>query len=107
MRKLVNLLVRKDGMSHEEFREYWLNEHAPMAEDLPGVAKYTTSLPGDPEKSAYDGIAELYLEDGVDVATVFSSEAGKKIQEDTTNFLDDDAGEILIVDQTVQFDDDK
>ena len=105
MRKLVNLLVRKDGMTHEDFRDYWLEEHAPLARDLPGVVKYVTSLPADPEKSDYDGIAELYLREDADVASVFGSEPGKTVQADTDNFLDTDAGEIVIVDQTVQFDD--
>ena len=104
MRKLVNLLVRKDGLSHAAFRDYWLNEHAPMADALPGVVKYTTSLPADPEKSPYDGIAELYLAEDADVASVFDSEPGRALQADTANFLDDEAGEILIVDRTVQFD---
>jgi len=103
MRKLVNLLVRKDGMTHDEFVEYWLTEHAPLAEDLPGVHTYTTSVPADPEQARYDGIAELHFEDGTSVGEVFASEAGKQIQADTENFLDDDAGEILIVDETVQF----
>ena len=103
MRKLVNLLVRQDGLSHDEFVDYWLTEHAPMAEDLPGVRKYTTSVPADPEKAAYDGIAELYLEDDTSVGDVFASEAGQRIQADTENFLDDDAGEILVVEESVQF----
>lgn len=103
MRKLVNLLVRQDGLSHEEFVDYWLTEHAPLAESLPGVSEYTTSVPADPEKAAYDGIAELYLEDGTTIGDVFASDAGEEIQADTENFLDDEAGEILVVDETVQF----
>jgi uncharacterized protein (TIGR02118 family) len=106
MRKLVNLLVRQDGLSHEAFVDYWLNEHAPLAEDLPGVTKYTTSVPADPEKAAYDGIAELYLADDTTVADVFESDAGQRVQADTANFVDDGAGEILVVDETVQFGDD-
>lgn len=35
---------------------------------------------------------------------VFSSAAGERVQADTANFLDDDAGEFLVVDETVQFD---
>ena len=104
MRKAVNLLVRREEMTHEEFVEYWLEEHAPMAESLPGIRKYTTSLPADPERAAYDGIAELYLESETTVNEVFSTEAGERLQADTTNFLDLDAGEFLVVDETVQFD---
>lgn len=104
MRKAVNLLVRRPDLTHEEFVDYWLEEHAPMAEDLPGVTKYTTSIPADPERSTYDGIAELYLEDDASVGDVFSSDAGRRVQADTENFLDDEAGEFIVVDETVQFD---
>lgn len=103
MRKLVNLLVRKAELSHNEFREYWLNEHAPLAEELSGVRKYATSVPADPSKSPYDGIAELYLEEGVSVSDVFSSEAGSRLQADAETFLNQEAGEILVVDETVQY----
>lgn len=103
MRKLVNLLVRRAELSHDEFREYWLDEHAPLAEELPGVRKYTTSIPDDPSKSPYDGIAELYLEEGASVSDIFSSEAGSRLQADAETFLDQTAGEILVVDETIQF----
>lgn len=106
MRKLVNLLVRQDDLSHEEFVDYWLNEHAPLAESLPGVTRYATSIPADPGKAAYDGIAELYLAPDTSVGEVFASDAGQRIQADTANFLDDDAGEVLVVDETVRFGED-
>lgn len=103
MRKVVNLLVRAEEMTHEEFADYWLNEHAPLAESLPGVWQYSTSLPADPEKAAYDGIAELYLEDETSVGEVFSTETGEHIQADTANFLNDEESDLLVVEETVQF----
>ena len=104
MRKAVNLLVRRDDMTHDEFVEYWLEEHAPMAESLPGVEKYTTSVAVDPERTVYDGIAELYLAEGTGVGDVFGSEPGEQLQADTENFLDNEASEFLVVEQSVQFD---
>ena len=67
----------------------------------------STSVPADPDQAAYDGIAELYLEPNTSVGDVFASEPGQRVQADTENFLDDDAGEILVVDETVQFEADK
>ena len=49
MQKAVNLLVRRDDMTHEEFVEYWLDEHADLAAGLPGLKGYRTSVPTDPE----------------------------------------------------------
>jgi uncharacterized protein (TIGR02118 family) len=103
MRKLVNLLIRKDGLSHESFVDYWLNEHAPLAEALPGVRRYTTSLPADSEKAVYDGIAELYIDGETGIEEVFASDAGERLQIDAEQFLDTDAGAVLIVDETVHF----
>jgi uncharacterized protein (TIGR02118 family) len=34
-------VYRKEGMSHEEFVEYWMNTHAPIAAKLPNVRTYT------------------------------------------------------------------
>jgi uncharacterized protein (TIGR02118 family) len=49
-------------MTHEEFRDHWLNEHVPIAKEIPGVVKYKTTVPVDPENAEFDGIAELYFE---------------------------------------------
>jgi uncharacterized protein (TIGR02118 family) len=62
MYKHVALLVRKEGMSHEAFREYWEHEHTPLARDIEGVVRYHTVYPSDPDNSEFDGIAELYFE---------------------------------------------
>ena len=59
-------MKRKDGMSEEEFRDYWLQKHAPIARDgyehLRGyVVNVTTGAPkGQP--LFYDGVAELSWE---------------------------------------------
>jgi len=63
MYKYVALLVRQDGLSHEEFVDYWQNDHTPIARDIEGVVRYTTVLPTDPENAEFDGLAELYFED--------------------------------------------
>jgi uncharacterized protein (TIGR02118 family) len=56
-------LVRKDGMSHEEFLDHWANEHVPLAREIPGVVRYVRVVPTDPAHAEFDGIAELYFED--------------------------------------------
>lgn len=56
-------LVRKEGMSHEEFLDHWANEHVPLAREIPGVVRYTRVTPTEPEHAEFDGIAELYFEE--------------------------------------------
>jgi len=102
MVKLVNLLVRQDDMSHEEFVEYWYEEHVPLAEELPHANKYATSVPTAPERSEYDGIVELYFDDMSDLQAAFESEVGQEVQADLAHFAKPDAGPTLYVDETVQ-----
>ncbi|MDS0242422.1 EthD family reductase [Haloferax sp. S2CR25-2] len=55
-------LVRKAGMSHDEFLDHWANTHVPLAREIPGVVRYARVVPTDPERAEFDGVAELYFE---------------------------------------------
>jgi uncharacterized protein (TIGR02118 family) len=102
--KLVELLRRKEGLSHDEFVDYWFEEHGPIAKKLPGLKRYVTSVPSDPERAGYDGVLELYFEDTGALKAAFDSEAGQRTVADAENFLDVGAGPRLIVEETVQLD---
>lgn len=104
MMKMVILLSRSAGWSHEEFRDYWETEHAPLVDDLPDVRKYVTSLPTDPDRSPYDGIAEVYFDDVDALAAAFETEAGERLQADVAEFTDPDEGVTMYVEETVRFD---
>ncbi len=90
-------LVRQDGMSHEEFVEYWQHNHTPIAREIEGVVKYNTVLPADPENAEFDGVAELYFDDleklydalGSEGSRDYDPEKGKakEAREDVDNFL--------------------
>lgn len=104
MIKLVDFLVRDPDLSHEEFAEYWLEEHGPVAEELPGLRKYVTSLPTEPEQADYDGVLELYFDDHASLAAAFESDAGARTMADAESFVDVGAGPRMIVEETVQLD---
>lgn len=104
MIKMVDLLVRKDGYSHEEFVERWQGEHVELAKGLPGLVKYTTSVPTNPEQVEYDGVLELYFEDASALNAAFESETGQEVQADAAEFVDVEAGPRLVVEETVQVD---
>jgi uncharacterized protein (TIGR02118 family) len=99
MVKMVVLLVRTESLGYEEFLSHWENEHVPLVEELPGVQRYVTSHPTDPEKSAYDGVAEVYFEDMDTLAAAFDSEAGEALLADAEEFSDMDAGEVLYMNE--------
>ncbi|MDH5020928.1 EthD family reductase [Halobacterium rubrum] len=103
MVKMVQLLVKRDDYSHEAFVERWRGEHADMARDLPGLQKYVTAVPNDPERSSHDGVVELYFEDMDALAAAFDSELGEAVQADAAEFADMDAGETLYVEEQVEY----
>ena len=105
MIKVVEFVVRDGELTHEEFADYWLDEHSPIAAELPGLKRYVTSLPTDPGCADYDGVLELYFEDMDAYADAFESDAGERTLADAESFLDVGAGPRMIVEETVQVDD--
>lgn len=81
---------KKDGMSTEEFRDYWLTEHAPISRDgFEHLKGYTVSLvTGAPEgqEIPFDGVATLAWDDREGFKADMKSEAGAKGTDDLKNF---------------------
>ena len=71
MIKILGLLTRKEGITHEEFVRHWFDIHGPLAHAVPGIRRYVQShitgsrtRPDIPEPDlAVDGIAELWYDD--------------------------------------------
>ena len=85
-------LVIKPGMPLDEFREYWLGVHGPMALKLPGLRRYVQShlideayLYANPR---FDGVAQLWFDSPEAFAAAFASPAGKDLLEDGAKFID-------------------
>ncbi len=96
-------LRKKDEMSPQEFREYWLNHHAPIARD--GYEKLTgyrvdvvTRVP-DGQETPYDGVAVLTWDAREDFSADMRSEAAARGTEDLQNFTS--AAGLLFVEETV------
>lgn len=100
---MIQLLVRRDDYTHEEFVERWRGEHAELAKDLPGLRRYATAVPNDPERSSHDGVVELTFENMGALADAFESETGQAVQADAAEFADVDAGETLYVEERVEY----
>ena len=71
MIKIVGLLTRREGITHEEFVRHWFDIHGPLAHAVPGTRRYvqshitgTRTRPDIPETGVeIDGIAELWYDD--------------------------------------------
>jgi uncharacterized protein (TIGR02118 family) len=93
-------LKKKDGMSPEEFREYWAERHAPIARDgYAGLRGYevnvVTRVVGDAE-APYDGLAVLSWDSREDFSADMKSDAARLATEDLANFTS--ASGVLFVD---------
>ena len=90
--KIVGLVRRPDGMTHEAFVEHWLERHVPLAlRHHPGLHKYVTNVVdtrlGDAPE--WDGIAELHFPSREVMRTQFfdSPEGERIIREDMGRFI--------------------
>ncbi len=71
MIKVLSLLTRKSGLTHDQFMKHWVEIHAPLAHGVPGIRRYvqshiadTRTRPDIPEMQVeIDGIAELWYDD--------------------------------------------
>lgn len=100
----VVFLVRKaTGMSMDEFRRYWIDDHTPLTASVPGVRAYrcytaTEAPDGDP---AVEGVAILSFDDeGAYRAAIEGPEFAAAIG-DAPNFQDVDATTAIFADEHV------
>ena len=89
MIKLVALVRRRPDLSVDDFRDYWLGIHAPLAAAIPGMRGYRINLAGDPgaqPPAPYDGSAEIWFDDRRAMETGLTSPEGDVAGRDTANF---------------------
>lgn len=94
-------LRKKAGMSDEDFREYWLTTHAPIAGDgyqhLRGYTVHLVTRVPEGQERLYDGVAELTWEDRDGFKADMQSDVAARSTEDLKNFTD--AFGLLFVDE--------
>ncbi len=118
MIKLVFVLRRKEGMSAEEFRRYWLEQHGPLARGLLeslGAHRYVQTHTLDTDLNAalaasrgagdpYDGLAEIWWDGDVeDLAARWATEEGQRasqtLVEDEAKFIDMERSSIFLAEE--------
>ena len=84
MFKAVILLSRRADMSAEEFRSWWLGEHAPLAARLPGVRRIVfNAVDAANDMEEYDGVSELWFDDRAAFDAAYATELGKSVAADS------------------------
>jgi uncharacterized protein (TIGR02118 family) len=95
MIKSLSLLVRKDGMTHEQFVKHWVEIHAPLARKVPGLRRYVQThilearrRPDVPSLDLeIDGIAELWYDDAESMRAALATPAARALYADGALFI--------------------
>ena len=95
MIKMVSLLVRKDGMTHEQFMKHWVEVHGPLALKVPGLRRYVQSHIRDQRRRAdipalgveVDGIAETWYDDAEAMARAVATPEMTALHADGALFI--------------------
>jgi uncharacterized protein (TIGR02118 family) len=122
MIKLVYVIVRRDGLSAEAFRDYWLTKHGPLvaaqAKALK-LRKYVQSHPVDPEASEamravrgmrgpVDGLTEVWWDSLEDFQSAYATPegqaAGRILADDEAKFIDFPKSAVFLTEEHLIFD---
>jgi uncharacterized protein (TIGR02118 family) len=95
MIKSLSLLVRKDGMTHAQFMQHWVDVHAPLALAVPGLRRYVQCHIRDERRRpdipdigvAIDGIAETWFDDLDAMARALATPEMKALHADGALFI--------------------
>ena len=106
MIKAIYFIKRKPGTTLEDFRKYWLNEHAALVLEVPGLVKYVQSHTMDSgyrnHEPIYDGIAELWYENLDDMRKTAGTSSSRDTLADNEKFLDMSKFAFILTKERVQ-----
>ena len=102
---LFAFVKRKDGMSREEFLDYWHNHHGPLIRDTPGLGdrtlRYEQHPAGSHDRSGWDGVAVQEFASWDDFLAMLSGPAGEAMRADETHFLDPSSIQVVFTEGRV------
>lgn len=95
--KVISLLRRKPELSAQAFRQHWVEVHARMSHDVPGIRRYVLDFvldePTRPDVpsigigGSIDGIAELWFENTDAYWAFRASDAARHWFSDGASFI--------------------
>ncbi len=96
MIKSFGFLVRKPGMTHEQFVRHWHDVHGPMSHDVPGLRGYIVSTVVEQQTRSdvsgldmapFDGLAQTWFDDLEGRARAGASAEGKRWHADGAQII--------------------
>ncbi len=82
------LLRKKETLTDQDFAKYWLEKHATLAKQMPGLRKYVVNVVRRPpnKEPDYHGMVELWFDDVDSMKRSFASAEGQATRKDTETF---------------------
>jgi uncharacterized protein (TIGR02118 family) len=106
--KSMTLIVRKEGMSREDFERHWRDVHAPLAKSVPGISRYIQwHIQGGHPRQEHgigvqiDGIAEVWYDDQAALERAWASDEMQALAHDRALFIGQ-ASTLLVSDESVK-----
>lgn len=99
MFKAIILLTRAAGSSSDDFRRWWLDQHAPLARELPGLRRLVFNVV-DGDDAGVDGVSELWFDSRAAFDDAYASDVGQRVAADS--FANVSGRVRLFVDEQVQ-----
>ena len=81
--KVMIMLNRRTDMTHEEFVQWWVEDHAPLARQLPGVRSVAFNIVEQNDDAVCDGIAELWFDSEEEMRAAYADPIGQAVAADS------------------------
>ena len=104
MIKRIVLVYKRDEMSGEEFRKYYIAHHGPIVAQMPGLLYYrqNPTLPdSDGNEQEISGIAEIWYENDAALHHAMSSPQAAAANASLANFVDVSRTKIIPVEEYI------
>lgn len=102
---LFAFVKRKEGMSREDFFDYWHNVHGPLIRDTPELGGRTLRYEQHParadDQSGWDGVAMQKFASWDEFLAMLSGPAGDAMRADEANFLDSSSIKVVFTEAKV------
>jgi hypothetical protein len=81
--KLVAALKRREDLTRNEFKSWWLDRHAPVVVAFPELGRYQVDIVDEQPERFVDGIAEVSFKDLPTLQRIMSTKQVKDTQHDS------------------------
>ena len=83
MFKAMILLKRNEDLDYAAFKKHWLENHAALVRQLPGIRKAVFNFSDQNGEAEIDAVSELWFDSEQAFIDAYASDIGKQVAEDS------------------------